>query len=136
MTQKNYQRKDAALAVETAMPNGGNKTVYTGGLDLDGKALAEFELLITAPTLTTGELPDGQTETYELEHADQSDFSDAASLYGQLLQQTGAGGAGAPQATKRVRLPSDAKRYVRLKVSSSATAGDASAKKAKLEVVA
>ncbi len=136
MTTKNFRRKDAALAVETPLPNAGNTSVFTGGLDLDGKALADFELLISAPALTSTELPDGQTETYELQHADNSDFSDASSIYGQVLQQTGAGGAGAPAATKRVRLPSDVKRYVRLKISSSATAGDASGKKAKLEVVA
>jgi hypothetical protein len=87
----------------------------------------DTELLIQAPALTTGQLADAATMKYSVQHAASADFSDATLLAGDVLVQTGAGGAGAAAAEVRVGLPGDVKRYVRVRAINSA-AGNASTK--------
>lgn len=116
--------------VTKALPNGA-ATIYTDGIDLghsaNGRPPAGIELLITAPALVVGDLANGDTMTYVVQHDTDSAFGTAVSLYGTVLTQTGAGGVGAAAATKRVALPSDVNRYVRVAATNSA-AGDASDK--------
>jgi hypothetical protein len=130
MSKKQRMLRDAALQVTKALP-GGAATIYTDGIDLEhdtsGVFVADCELLIEAPALATADLADGATMKYDVEHADESDFSDVEDLADSVLVQTGAGGAGAAAAEARFRLPSTVKRYVRVAATNSA-AGDASDK--------
>lgn len=132
------QMRDASLKITRALPSGA-ATVNSAGLDLGGGPRANnlgFELLLSAPAVTTGMLGDAATIKYKLQHDTDPAFGTATDLYGtDVLTQTGAGGAGAVAATKRVALPSDCKRYVRMVATKSAT-GDASSVSATLELVA
>jgi hypothetical protein len=122
--------KDQGLQVTKALPNGAT-TIYTAGIDLgvgtSGSVPAHAELLIEAPLLAFADLGDAATMKYEVQHDTDSAFGTAVSLYGTVLTQTGAGGVGAAAATKRVRLPSDCSRYIRVAATNSA-GGDASDK--------
>lgn len=122
--------KDASLSVTKALPNGAN-TIYTDGIDLGhgskGDFLANCELLIEAPLLVVGDLANAATMKYSIQHDTDSAFGSAVTLLPDVLTQTGAGGVGAAAATKRVRLPSDVNRYVRVMAVNSG-AGDASDK--------
>lgn len=130
-----YRIEDAALKRTFALPNGAATTNSTG-IDLEsnpgGSFVADTEVVINAPALTTTEIGDTQTITYSLRHSDAADFSGDSELLGGLIVQTGAGGAGAAAAEKRVRLPSDVKRYVRLRAvktgASNASTASATAK--------
>jgi hypothetical protein len=134
-----YLVKDAELRRTHALPNGAATTQSATGIDLGLSSrsdfLAEGEVLVTAPTLTTGELGDTQTITYSLEHDDAVGFGTVATIPGfaVVAVQTGAGGAGAAGAIIRVRLPSSVKRYVRLKTV-KAGASNASTKSATFEL--
>jgi hypothetical protein len=124
------QLKDSDLQETLALPNGAATTAQSTGFDLgNGTDLASHggvcELLIEAPALTTAELPDAETMTYDVYHDDSSDFSGETLLHSAALVQTGAGGAGDAAASKRVGIPSDVKRYLRIKATNSG-AGDAS----------
>jgi hypothetical protein len=129
--------KDTALKVTKALPNGA-ATVYSDGIDLGhgtkGDFLAEVEVKISAPALTTGQQPDAKTLTYTIQHDDAAAFGTVADLYPGVIVQLGAGGAGAAAATFTARLPVDVKRYVRVKAVGSAT-GDASAASLTFEVL-
>lgn len=131
------QMKDALLKVTRALPSGA-ATVNSTGIDLESSPRANnlgLEVEISAPGVTTGMLGDAATLRYKLQHDTDAAFGTATDIYGtDVLQQTGAGGAGAAAATKRVGLPSDCKRYIRLVVTKSAT-GDASSVSATMELV-
>ena len=120
--------KDEALKVTKALPNGA-ATVYSDGLDLGhgsrGDFLAAADFKVSAPALTTAQLPDTKTIVYSIQHDDDAAFGTAADLYPGVIVQTGADGAGAAAATFTARLPVDVKRYVRVKAVNSG-AGDAS----------
>ena len=128
MTNKQRKLRDAELQVTKALP-GSATTIYTDSIDLEqdttGVFVADCELLIEAPALVVGDLANGETMTYDVEHSDDDEsFSDLANG---VLVQTGADGAGAVAAEARLRLPSTVKRYVRVAATNSA-AGDASDK--------
>jgi len=132
-----YRVAAAELATESkALPNG-TGTVYSDPIDLgnvNGRPPAGIELKISAPALTTADLPDGETMLYQIQHAADAAFTSPASLYGVVLTQTGAGGAGAAAATKRIQPPSDCGRYVRVAATNSG-AGDASDKSVTLDLL-
>lgn len=129
--------RDANLTVSKALSNGAG-TVLSTGIDLGLSTRSDFvagaEFLIEAPAHTTTLLPDAETEKYTIEHDDAADFSTVANLDLDALIQTGAGGAGAVAASKRVGIPSNVKRYVRLKAIKTGT-GNASTISAALSVV-
>jgi hypothetical protein len=106
-------------------------TVITDGIDLMNTSRGDFqanvEVLIQAPALDTTELPNAATMIYDLYHAASADFSDEVLLQDNVITQTGAGGAGDAAVDKRVRLPVDVARFIRVKVTGSATIGDCSA---------
>lgn len=124
--------KDAQLIQTKALSNGAGSTV-TDGWDLGhnaallGRNLADFELLIEAPALTTTELPDTETYKYSIETDDNAAFGSAKVLHTDVMQQLGAGGAGAAAKSERVRLPSNCERYVRVRGTKTGT-GNPSAK--------
>lgn len=120
---------DAQLKVSTALPTGASAVSQAAGIDLvnsvNGDFVAEAELLITAPAVTTGMLGDAATIKYDVITSANADLSSPTVVAATVLTQTGAGGAGAAAATKRFALPSDVQRYVGIKATKSA-AGDAS----------
>lgn len=131
-----YELKDAQLNVSRALPSGA-ATVNSSGIDLGhttrGDVPGNFEVVITAPAVTTGMLGDGATIKYSIEHDTDSAFGSATLLQGDLLVQTGASGSGAAAATARTRLPTNAKRFIRLKAVKSAS-GDASSVSATMDI--
>ena len=126
--------RDTSYSTSDALPNGATH-VHTTAIDLGITSKSQFcggrhvELLIEAPALTFAMLGNAATMTYEVFHDTDSAFGTEVSLYGgPNLTQTGAGGVGAAAATKRIALPTDVKRYLRVTATNSA-AGDASTKK-------
>lgn len=132
---------DAVLKQVIAMPTGAS-AVTTPGIDLgqttNGDLAAEFELLVTAPALTTGMLGDAATVKYDIVTGATVNGSNVIQsptvVAATVLTQTGAGGAGAATATVRFKLPSDCQRYVGVKATKSA-AGDASSVSATAQLV-
>ncbi len=124
--------KDNQLVQTKALSNGAGNTAIDG-FDLGhnaaklGRNLADFEILIEMPALTTTELPDTNTYIMSIEMDDNSAFSSATVLHAEVLRQTGAGGTGAVAASVRVRLPSNVERFVRVKGTKTGT-GNVSAK--------
>jgi hypothetical protein len=131
MTDTGYAVQDAALSETKALSNGAG-AVNSAGFDLGaltylGSRLAAMQGKITLPVLTTVQLPNGETMTAKVQHADASDFSDATTLYDAVAVQTGAGGAGAAAKTAKYVIPPQAKRYVRVVATKTGT-GDCTAK--------
>ncbi|MCC6425126.1 MAG: hypothetical protein IT447_16755 [Phycisphaerales bacterium] len=94
-------------------------------------------MLLTAPAVTTAQLPDAKTFTYAVIHSDNADLSSPATLFPTVVVQTGAAGAGAAGASWRGKIPSTARRYIGFSITPAASGtGDASAATATLEVAA
>lgn len=133
----NFEMRDAQLK-QTLQLADDNTEVQSDPIDLGLTSRSDFvahcEVLVTAPALATGELGDADTMTYAIEHDTDPEFGSKEVLFPQVIVQTGAGGAGAAAASKRVRLPSNVKRYIRLTAINSDNL-DASAKSATLELV-
>lgn len=132
-----FNRRDAKLTQSKALP-GSATTVYSDPIDLghnaSGDVLFDGEFLITAPACLVGQLANTETLNYSLQSAVDLAFSSPVPLSGNVITQTGAGGAGAAGATKRVRPPSDCNRYVRLAITKTGST-DASSKSATLELL-
>ncbi len=133
--------RDATLKLTVALPNGINTVYATPGIDTgittaQGIQPGGIEFLLSAPALTTVQLPDAKTMTYGIlmDTVDPIDGSSSV-LYAAILVQTGAGGAGAAAASVRFRLPSGAKRIIGFSAVNSG-AGDATAASATLELLA
>ncbi len=118
---------------------GSGAATNTDALDLltaaDGAdRLADCELKVSAPALTTDELPDDCKIHYRIEES--SDDSAWSTLAEDVIVQTGDSGADA--ATARLRLPTDCPRYVRLYAEGediTNTVGDCSDKDMTLELL-
>ncbi len=136
--ESTFRKQDAELNETIALAES-DGAVYTTGIDLgatadDDARLAGMELEVRAPVLDATELPVGGTVTYVVQHSTAL-ASGYASLYGTVLTQTAvASVGGAAAATKRVRLPSDCNRYVRL-AATTASAGDCSDSDAELRLL-
>lgn len=121
--------KDALLKVTKALPNGAASTTSSAldlGMSANGQFLAQCELLVTVPALSTAQQPDAKVQTYFIVESDNSDLSSPVVVCRlEKLTQTGAGGAGAAGATQRYRPSTNSKRYIGVKSTGSA-AGDAS----------
>lgn len=132
-----YLVGDAKLENTRALPSGA-ATVYSDGIEIGNSSRGDFvagcELLLTVPTLATGVLGDAATVKYSLQHDDDSAFGTVATLEDDVITSTGAGGAGATGTSKRIKLPTNVKKYVRLKVVKSAS-GDASGSSATLKLL-
>ena len=71
-------------------------------------------MLLSAPALVVGSLPNGSTVTYKIEACASAAFGSGVVVIADgLAVQTGAGGTGAPATTARVRVPSNSPRYIR-----------------------
>lgn len=134
-----YELRDANLKVTKTLPNGA-AAVNSDKIDLgsglgDADFLADVELLLSAPALTTAQLGDAATMTYDVQTDDDANFGSPLTLIDNAIVQTGAAGAGAAAATKRFRLPSNVERYIRV-VATNSAAGNASTVSLALEVLA
>ena len=119
--QVSFEVQDALLASSFALP-AQNATVNATSIDLGNvnPALAgtHGDLVLSVPATTTAT---GQTQTFTVQDsADNSTFSAVASLATLVL--TGVSNATAAT-DRRWRLPDSIRRYVRVSVTSSATAG-------------
>lgn len=134
-----FQVRDELLKAERALPAAASSTVDGAAIDLGhgsrGDFLANAELKVTAPAVTATMVPDTRTMTYSVIHSDNADLSNPAVLYSSVIVQTGAGGAGAAEASATVRLPVDVKRYVGVRVTSGPSTTDSSAVKATAELL-
>jgi hypothetical protein len=106
------------------------------GVRSNNAMMQGVELLLTAPALTTGQLPDGKTFTYAIVHSDNADLSASVALDPAAIVQTGAGGVGAAGASVRFKTPSILARYIGFTVTPSASGtGDASGATATLAML-
>ena len=130
-----YAVKDALLKVTKALPAAAG-SVYTSGIALGGgDFLADAEFKVSAPALTTTQLPDTKTMTYTVQHDDDPAFGSPTTLLGTVIVQTGSGGAGAAVATFTFRAPVDVKKNIRLQTTGGAAIGDCSGASATLEAL-
>jgi hypothetical protein len=111
----------------TAAPVVTADVIDLGQINPPGDFLANCELVISAPAIPTGKLPDGQTVTYSVETSNDKAFANGTAapttvIVGAALVQTGASSAGAAAATGRVRLPTTVGEYIRVKATGSASA--------------
>jgi hypothetical protein len=125
-----FLRQDAQLTKAVDLPNGAN-TTNSAGIDLFETAASDFvadcEVLISAPALSTTLLPDTQTVTYSLRQSNNANLSSDSELAALQIVQTGAGGAGAAAATRRFRLPTNVQRYIFLRCVKTGAANASSA---------
>jgi hypothetical protein len=129
--------RDANLEVTRALPNGAATVTSATAIQVKSEAAlelqADVELELSAPALTTALNADAATVKYSIVHGNAADLSDAAVLAGDVLVQTGAGGAGSAAATARYKLPSTCKKYVGMRIVKSGS-GDATALSATLSM--
>lgn len=131
--------KDAQLKNTRALPAAASSTVDGAAIDLEhgsqGDFLANAELKVTAPAVTTTMVPDTRTMTYSVIHSDNANLSSPSVLYSSVIVQTGAGSAGAAETSVTVPLPVDVKRYVGVRIASGASTTDSSAVSATAELL-
>ena len=112
------QVRDALVKTTVELPDAAetntSTAIDTGKATTSGEQPGNVEFLVSAPALTTTQLPDTKTITYNIIHSDNADLSSSSALLSAVITQTGAGGAGAAAATFRFKLPSTAKRYIGL----------------------
>lgn len=128
--------RDALLKTTKALPaqnaNNNHDAIDLGAAS-PGASVERVEVLLTVPDLD--DLADGQTATFTFQDsADGASFAAIPELETKVF--TGAGGAGAAGGTRRVRLPSSVRRYIRVNQAMSATAGDNTAVETTVELLA
>jgi len=119
-----HTRRDAALTTTKACPAAGANH-NTATLDLKSTTAGAFadsvEVEIVIPALPS--LADGKTLTVKLQDsADNSSYTDIPELAAFVV--TGASGAGSAKATRVIRLPSSAKRYLQANLAVADGGGD------------
>ena len=120
-----HTRRDTALTTTKACPAAGANH-NTATLDLKSTTAGAFadsvEVEIVIPALPS--LADGKTLTVKLQHsANDSSYADIPELAAVVVTgATGTGGSAA--ATRVIRLPSSAKRYLQANLAVAASGGD------------
>jgi len=138
MTPMNVQ--DALLSISRALPASTSAVTSAAALDLQASARSDFvarvELLLSAPAVTTAQLPDTKLMTYDIIDSVNADLSSPRIIAPGVIVQTGAGGAGAAGATFRWKPPTNARRYYGIRITPSASGtGDASGVSATLQLL-
>lgn len=107
--------RDKSLTITAALPNGAASTT-TAAIDLEsgtsGDFVANVELELSVPALTSTEVADTQTITYIVETSATSGFGSTTTL---MTLQTVTGSSGVAALTRRFKLPTNVQRYVRVK---------------------
>jgi len=100
---------DASLSTTTALPSSANTAVTGAATDTLNSSYADtaqrMEWEIDAPALNTTQLPNNAMMSYAVVMSASSNMGSPVLIYDNVIQQTGAGGAGAAAATARFRLP-------------------------------
>lgn len=127
--------KDANLLKTVALPSAAG-SVQTAGIDLGTSSVKPdaFEALLTIPALNTTMVPDTRTVTAVIETSTASNFGTIARTI-LSVTLTGAGGTGVAAQTLRAGIPSDCEQYIRAKITTGASTGDASSITAELALV-
>lgn len=125
--------KDAELIRSVALPAAGETAVTTAfNLTQVPPHECHFEVELSLPALPS--LADTKKAVVTLEDSeDGTTFAAIGALA--TLEVTGAGGAGAAAVTRKVRLPSDVRQYVRAKAAVDAAGGDNTAKSLSVALV-
>lgn len=128
-----HSLKDAQLTQSVALAAAG-ASVSTTPIDLSQPPPNEhqFEVELALPALP--ELADAKTVSVTLEDSEDGE-SFAAIPELATLVVTGSGGTGSAPATRRVRLPSSARRHLRATAATQADAGNLTAHKLTLALV-
>ena len=127
----NYNLKDTQARVVTALP-AQNTNANTASIDLGKGVNQRLKLKVSIPA--TPSLADAQTITAKVQDSDDnSSFADV-SVYATTVA-TGAGGTGGVAVAKEYSLFDSVRRYVRLNVAASATAGNNTAVSSTVEVL-
>jgi hypothetical protein len=128
-----FTRQDAHLSKSKALPAAAG-SVQTDAIKIGSVGeplLTPLELRISAPGLSTAQLPNANTAVYAILHGDTPDTLEWVATIG---VQTGAGGEGAPGAEYRYRPPHNLKPFVAAKCTTNAAA-NASAAAMQLDVM-
>ena len=128
-----HSLKDAQLIKTLALPAAG-ASGHTDTLDLlqGPDQEAHFEVELSLPALPS--LEDGKSVSVTLKDSeDDVTFNAVAALV--PLTVTGSGGNGSAAATRKLRIPSDTKRYLRADVEVEAAGGDNTAQRLSLALV-
>jgi hypothetical protein len=128
-----HSLKDAQLTQSVALAAAG-ASVSTTPLDLSQTPpnAHRFEVELALPALPG--LADGKTVSVTLEDSeDGASFAAIPELSALVI--TGGGGTGSAAATRRVRLPSSARRHLRATAATQAAAGNLTAQKLTLALV-
>lgn len=123
-----HQAIDATLSPAAfVLPAAASTSVTSAAIDFgtDVYKIGRMELNLTLPTLSTTIAPDTRTVTVIVETSTTSVFT--AVLMSQSYILTGAGGAGITGADYLFRVPSNAPRYARFKITFGASTTDGSA---------
>jgi hypothetical protein len=130
---------DAQLAAYTALPSSTTAVTSTAidtGVRSANAIAPKIDLFLSAPALSTAQLPDGKTMTYTIIQSPNPDLSGYTPLNNSVIVQTGAGGAGAAGATARVSTPDVMSRYIGFTVTPAASGtGDASGTTATMQML-
>lgn len=128
-----HSLKDAQLIKTLALPAAG-ASGHTDTLDLlqGPDQEAHFEVELSLPALPS--LVDGKSVSVTLKDSeDDVTFNAVAALA--ALTVTGSGGNGSAATTRKLRIPSDTKRYLRAGVEVEAAGGDNTAQRLSLALV-
>lgn len=136
MSDSTRRLKDANLTTTKALPaaaaNNDATAIDLGSVTL-GAAAEAVEVLISVPALPA--LVDAKTVTITLQDsADNSSFTAITGL--STLVITGAGGVGASATTRRVKLPSTCRRYLRFNSAVLTAGGDNTGVSVTMQVLA
>ncbi|MGE0534940.1 MAG: hypothetical protein AB7O68_08185 [Pirellulales bacterium] len=117
-----------ALAASSAAPS--YSDAIATGQSARGSFVAPIEFELALPALNVTQLPNGETSTITVETDADESFGSPTMLCS--FEQVGAGGAGAAAASHGFGLPNNVERFIRLRCTVSAGAGDCSAATASL----
>lgn len=127
--------RDAQLKTTKAMPAAAANNNHDGidlGAVTPGVTGEGVEVLLTVPALPA--LADTKIATFTFQDsADNATFAAIPELA--TLTRTGAGGVGSAATTRCVRLPSTARRYIRVNQAVEAAGGDSTAVSTTVEVL-
>jgi len=116
----NRNIRDADLIITKAIP-AQNTNENSSALTLGATFPENAQVEVAIPA--TPSLANGQTITVALQDsADNASFAAIPELA--TLVVTGAGGTGGPAATRTVHLPPSARKFIRMNIAASATAGN------------
>lgn len=118
---QDYSLNPATFALPSAA---GSTTSDPIDFGTDAYKPENIELRLSVPALTDAMVGSAETATYIIETAATSNFSTVARIIASKTH-TGAG-SGVAAAVLRARLPADCERYVRAKITTGASTGDAS----------